>query len=118
MLECLREVFTMLRAGSTPDKPYSPMNIERKGCVKTLSTRQLFLNVYDSPMRDSLIQCKRDTSQSFAPAGIGERLRTLYNHRSNVATLRELAVSLGHRLGIQSPVDRIRMTIIDWLGAN
>jgi hypothetical protein len=35
-LEYLREVFTMLRAGSTPDNPYSAMNTERKRCVKTL----------------------------------------------------------------------------------
>jgi hypothetical protein len=70
-LEYLREVFTMLRAGSTPDKPYSPMNIERKRCVKTLLTRQLFLGVDDSPIRDSLTWCKHDMSQSFAP-GIEE----------------------------------------------
>jgi hypothetical protein len=117
-LEYLREVFTMLRAGSTPDKPYSPMNTERKRCVKTLSTRQLFLGVHDSPMRDSLMRCKHDMWQSFAPAGIEERLRTLYNHRPNVATLRKLAVSLGHRLGIQSQAERTRMPIIEWLGAN
>jgi hypothetical protein len=66
-------------------------------------------------MRDSLIQCKHDMSQSFTPARIEERLRTLYNHRPNIATLRELAVSLGHRLGIQSPAER--MAIIEWLGA-
>jgi hypothetical protein len=117
-LEYLREVFTMLRAGSTPDKPYSPMNTERKQCMRTLLTRQLFLGVYDSPMRDSLIRCKHDMSQSFAPVGIEERLRTLYNHRPNVATLRELAVSLGHRLEIQSPAERTRMAIIEWLGAH
>jgi hypothetical protein len=105
-LEYLREVFTMFRAGSTPDKPYSPMNTERKRCVKTLSTRQLFLGVDDSPMRDSPIRCKHDISQSFPPAGTEERLRTIYNHRLNVATLRELAVSLGHCLGIQSPTER------------
>jgi hypothetical protein len=69
-------------------------------------------------MRDSLIQCKHDMSQSFAPAGIEERLKTLYNHQPNVATLRELAVSLCHRLGIQSPAERTRMAIIEWLGAN
>jgi hypothetical protein len=69
-------------------------------------------------MRDSLIQCKHDMLQSFAPAGIEERLRTLYNHRPNVAILRELAVSLGHRLGILSPAERTRMAIIEWLGAN
>jgi hypothetical protein len=57
-------------------------------------------------------------SQSFAPVGIEKRLRTLYNHGLNVATLRELAVSLGHRLGIQSPVERTRLAIIEWLGAN
>jgi hypothetical protein len=117
-LEYLREVFTMLQAGLAPDKPYSPMNAERKRCVKMLSTRQLFLGVYDSPMRDSLIRCKHDMSPSFAPAGIEERLRAFYNHRPNVATLREFAVSLGHRLGIQSPAERIRMVIIEWLGAN
>jgi hypothetical protein len=117
-LEYLREVFTMLRAGSTPDKPYSPMNTERKQCVETFSTRQLFLGVYDSPMRESLIRCKHDMSQLFAPAGIEERLTALYNHRPNVVTLRELAVSLGHRLGIQSPDERTRIAIIEWLGAN
>jgi hypothetical protein len=101
-----------------PDKPYSPMNIERKECVKTLSTGQLFLSSYDYPMRDSVIQCKHDMSQSFAPAGIEERLRSLCNHRPNVATLRKLAMSLGHRLGIQSRAERTRMAIIDWLGAN
>jgi hypothetical protein len=64
-------------------------------------------------MRDSLIQCKHDMSQSFAPVWIKERLRTLYNHRPNVETLRELAVSLDHRLGIQSPAERTRMAIIE-----
>jgi hypothetical protein len=55
-LEYLREVFMMLRAGSTTGKPYSPMNTERKRCVKTLSTRQVFLGVYHSHMRDSLLR--------------------------------------------------------------
>jgi hypothetical protein len=83
-----------------------------------MSTRQLFLGVYDSHMRDSLMRCTHDMSQSFAPAGIKERLGTLYTHRPNVATVRELAMSLGHRLGIQSPAERTRMAIIEWLGAN
>jgi hypothetical protein len=70
-------------------------------------------------MRDSLIECKHGISQSFATVGIEERLRTLYNHRPNVVTLRELVVSLGHhRLGIQSLAERTRMAIIEWLGAN
>jgi hypothetical protein len=54
-------------------------------------------------------------SQSFAPAEIEERLKTLYSHWPNVATLRELAVSLGHRLGIQSPAARTRMAPLNGL---
>jgi hypothetical protein len=48
-LEYLRQIFEMIRAGSTPSKPYVPINKERKQRVKSLSIRQLFLGVYDSP---------------------------------------------------------------------
>jgi hypothetical protein len=63
--EFLREIFEIIRAGFTPGKPYVPPSKERKHLVKSLSTRQLFLGVYDSPNWDLLIRSKHEISGSF-----------------------------------------------------
>jgi hypothetical protein len=77
MLEYLREIFEIIPAGSTPSKPHVPVNKERKRRVKSLSIRQLFLGVYDSLNRDSLIQCKHDMSESFGSEFVEDKLREL-----------------------------------------
>jgi hypothetical protein len=98
--EFLREVFEIIRAGSTTGKPYIPLSEEWKHLVKLLSTRQLFLGVYDSPNWDSLIQSKHEMSGSSGGTAIEERLKTFYEYRPNLETLRELATRVARRAEI------------------
>jgi hypothetical protein len=114
--EYLREILEIIRAGSIPSKPHVPVNKERKQCVKSLSIRQLFLGMYDSPTRDSLIRCKHDMPESFGSDFVEDRLRKLYKHRPNVAALRQLVVLMAQCAELSRPLERTRIAIIEWLG--
>jgi capsid protein len=84
--------------------------------VKSLSIRQLFLGVYDSPTWDSLIRCKHDMSESFGSEFVEYRLRELYKHWPNVAALRPLVILMGRRAELSSALERTRIAIVEWLG--
>jgi hypothetical protein len=113
-LEFLREVFERMRVGSTPEKPYIPLSEKRKHLVNILSTRQLFLGVYDSPNRDSLIRSKHEMSGSFGRSVIEERLKTFYECGPNLGTLRELATRVARRAEIPPSAERTRAGAIEW----
>jgi hypothetical protein len=115
-LEYLREIFEIIRTGSSLSKSYVPVNKDRKQRVKGLSIRQLFLGGYDSPTRDSLIRCKHDMSESFGSEFVENRLRGLYKHRPIVAALRQQVILMAQRAEFSSPVGKTRIAIIEWLG--
>jgi hypothetical protein len=50
---CLSEIAGILHAGINPLKFYSPISGNHKQHVKSLSSNQLFLGVFQSPQRDA-----------------------------------------------------------------
>jgi hypothetical protein len=117
-LEYRWEIFDIIRAGSTPSKSYIPVNKERKQRVKSLSTRQLFHGVYDSPTRDSPIRCKHDMLESFWASFAEARLKRFYKYQPNVTALRRLMAAMTRRAKIPYPLERSRIAIIQWLGTH
>jgi hypothetical protein len=61
----LSEIAQCLHEGLSPMKPDSPIAESRKQHGRELSSNQLFLNVCQSPRRDTLLQAKSEPSLNF-----------------------------------------------------
>jgi hypothetical protein len=76
----LSEITEILHAWIRPLKPYSPISGSPKQRVKSLSLNQLFLSVFQSHRRDSLIQAKSETSKHLQLSS----LLFIWKHRRKV----------------------------------
>jgi hypothetical protein len=92
----LSEIAGILSAEISPLKRYSPISVSSKQDMKSLSSNQLFLGVFQSPQRDSLIEAKPEVSKhlqlssAFSLENTERKLKQVFNRRLNVADLRHI----------------------------
>jgi hypothetical protein len=85
-----------LQAGIRPLRPCSPVSGYRKQHIKSLSSKQLFLGVFQSPRHDSLIQAESEASKhlqlssALSLENAKGRLKQVFDRRLNVADLRHI----------------------------
>jgi hypothetical protein len=86
----LSEIAGCLHEGLSPMKTYGPRAENRKQQARALSSNQLFLNVCQSPRRDTLLQAKSEASLFFDLARttsfkqLEARLKQIFNRRLNL----------------------------------
>jgi hypothetical protein len=117
----LSEIAGCLREGSGPGKPYSPIAGNRKQQVRTLSSNQLFLGVFQSPRREALLEAKSGAMQSLDLARrisfeqAEARLKRIFNRRMNLVDLRQIARIAGARVFLSPPSNAAaRCDTLDW----
>jgi hypothetical protein len=105
----LLEIGGCVLEGNGPRKPSRPIARNSKQQVRTLSSNEPFLGVFQSRRRDALFEAKSKVTQpidfarwiSFEQPEV--RLKQIFNRRLNLVDLRDIARTAGARVFLSPP---------------